>query len=87
MSNQINYRRGGPGRRTENNDGRARSCGGYGHNGRIGRSKWKRLSARTERRTGKNIPPPENRPGKHRPFIRPDPDEDQTEDAEDDSVS
>ncbi len=75
MANKKNHRRQGQQRRTEV-ETRAQSCGGEGHNGAIGRSKWKRLSARKERRTGTNIPPINpNRNGKKRPFTRPEIDE------------
>lgn len=71
MSNKTNHRRLGT-KRTEKNT-RAMFCSGEGHNGAIGRSKWKRLSARKERRTGENIPNfnPRRKASK-RPFRRPE---------------
>ncbi len=52
MSNQINHRR-GTGKNNARKDERptwAGGCGGEGHNGQIGRSKWKKISRRNERR-------------------------------------
>lgn len=47
MSNHVRHQRKG-GRKTEIRP--ASSCSGEGHNGAIGRSVWKKLSRRSERR-------------------------------------
>ena len=51
MANRHNHRRsGGRNRKRLDRPATARSCAGEGHNGRIGRSKWVRLSHRKVRR-------------------------------------
>lgn len=52
MSNQVNHRRtvSSLNRRHKERPVPAMSCGGEGHNGQIGRSVWKKLSQRNERR-------------------------------------
>jgi hypothetical protein len=55
MSNQVDHRA-PKNRRNSRRKERcvpAHHCGGEGHNGQIGRSKWKKLSRRNERRNAK----------------------------------
>jgi|SRR5208337_663134 len=52
MSNQVNHRRPANQKNKRHNERPvpAMSCGGEGHNGQLGREKWKLLSRRNERR-------------------------------------
>jgi hypothetical protein len=52
MSNQVNHHRAANQKNKRHNERPvpAGSCGGEGHNGQIGRSVWKKLSRRNERR-------------------------------------
>jgi hypothetical protein len=51
VSNQVNHRRvrNAKNKRQDERPTFASGCSGEGHNGQIGRSKWKRLSRRSER--------------------------------------
>lgn len=73
MANHVNHHRSHQ-KKTDDRDSRARSDAGSGANGARGRTVWKRISARKERRSeaGTNLPPHNsNRKASQRPFIRP----------------
>ena len=55
MSNQVNHRRPAKknNKRQEERPQFAMSCGDHGHNGKLGRAKWVKLSRRNERRNAK----------------------------------
>lgn len=52
MSNQVNHRRpkNAKNKRHKERPVPAQGCGGEGHNGQLGREKWKLMSRRNERR-------------------------------------
>jgi len=55
MSNQVNHRKGptAKNKRQDERGGFAMGCSDEGHNGKIGRAKWVKLSRRNERRNAK----------------------------------
>ncbi len=71
MSNQVDHRQTPNDRNRRRKERRgAHSCGGEGHNGAIGRTRWKVLSRRSERRAaGTRIPKVGKRYAKRRPIL------------------
>jgi hypothetical protein len=58
MSNQVDHRAPAneKNRRHDEHPQFAETCGDHGHNGKLGRRKWVKLSRRNERRFGYGLP-------------------------------